>query len=116
MLHKILNALTGAGGSKPSAQRSSEWPRVRKEHLAKEPRCRVCGSRGDLNVHHVRPYHLFPELELHADNLITLCEGAGNCHLTFGHLRSWKSWNSDVRNDAAIWFWKIRGRPVPGGL
>src|SRR5258708_4754189 len=56
-------------------KRSSEWPRVEKEHRLHEPACVACGYQGPgIQVHHVRPFHLHPNLELDPRNLITLCE------------------------------------------
>ncbi len=82
-------------------QRSPEWPRVAHEHLAVEPACVVCGHTGvGLNVHHIRPFHLFPELELDPTNLITLCQVKGkDHHLLVGHLDNWASYNLNVRPD-----------------
>lgn len=92
--------------------RSSKWPKVRDQHLELEPACRVCGATKNLNVHHIRPYHLYPSLELDFDNLITLCEGGPvNCHFLFGHLLNWASYNRHVVNDADDWFKKIASRP-----
>jgi predicted HNH restriction endonuclease len=51
-------------------------------------------------VHHKRPVHLFPELELDPANLITLCEPQ-NCHYLIGHCLSWKAYNPSVEEDAA---------------
>ncbi|MBO0783888.1 MAG: HNH endonuclease, partial [Ktedonobacteraceae bacterium] len=62
-------------------ERSPEWDRVAKEHRRREPRCVVCGYKGrKLQVHHIRPFHLHPRLELDPDNLITLCEARGRHH------------------------------------
>lgn len=85
------------------AGRSRHWLKVAKAHLEKEPACRCCGRSKRLQVHHILPFHLFPENELDPDNLITLCtDGPGglNCHLVFGHLGHWDRWNRDVANDA----------------
>ena len=56
-----------------------------------------------LNVHHVKPFHLFPDLELDAGNLITLCErGAFSCHWIVGHGgRDWRDYNPTCVADAA---------------
>ena len=83
------------------APRSGKWPRVRREHLAKEPRCIACGRDGDMEVHHVQPFHERPELELDPDNLVTLC--ADPCHLVHGHLLDWRTSNPKVREDAAAY-------------
>lgn len=78
--------------------RSRDWPRVRGEHLQREPLCVACGRSRDLEVHHIKPYHLHPELELDAENLITLC--ADPCHFVFGHLLNYRRANPMVREDA----------------
>lgn len=89
--------------------RSWQWPRVRAEWLETHDSCAVCGTNKELQVHHVHPYHLQPTMELDAHNLITLCEH-NRCHLAFGHLYDWRSWNPDVVRDATIWRTKIRHR------
>ena len=99
------------GGTK----RSGEWPKVRKEFLEKNPTCKLCGGKKELEVHHVRPFHLHPELELNPVNLITLCENKAdgvNCHLLFGHLGNFKSFNVAVEIDAINWNRKIMYRPA----
>ena len=81
--------------------RSPEWPAVEKAHLLKEPACAACGHKGHgLQVHHIKPFHLHPNLELDPDNLITLCEILGReHHLLLGHLDDWESYNPNVRAD-----------------
>jgi 5-methylcytosine-specific restriction endonuclease McrA len=91
-----------------AAPRSKEWPRVRDEFLSQEPCCRVCGAKNGVEVHHIEPFHLKPELELDPANLMPLCR---EHHLWFGHLGRWSSWNADVRADASEWHLKIRTRP-----
>lgn len=112
----IRHLIDAAKGKHPiTARRSSGWPRVCAEHLAKNPRCALCGGTEKLEVHHKRPFHLQPELELDPSNLITLCEagkGGVNCHLHAGHLGSFKAFNPTVADDAAIWFAKIKNRPL----
>lgn len=94
-----------------SIPRSSKWPKVRKQHLEKQPVCQVCGSDELLEVHHISPFHHDPDKELDLDNLITLCNGKARCHFLFGHLLSWQSHNSNVVEDAKIWSEKIKNRP-----
>jgi 5-methylcytosine-specific restriction endonuclease McrA len=90
------------------AARSPKWTKVRKEHLAAHPSCAACGSDKSVQVHHKKPFHREPCLELDAENLITLCPV---CHLYFGHLLRWTSWNADVSKDSAWFLGKIEGRP-----
>jgi len=89
--------------------RSKDWSSVRKEHLINFPSCAACGKTTKLEVHHIKPYHIDPNLELDPDNLITLC--ADPCHLIFGHLKHWKSWNVDVKEDCEKYLFKLRHRP-----
>jgi len=79
-------------------KRSSEWPKVEKEFRVKHPVCEACGSSKNLNVHHKKPFHLYPELELEPSNLITLCMDK-ECHLKLGHGGDWKAYNPHVVED-----------------
>jgi 5-methylcytosine-specific restriction protein A len=110
LYHAAMDLLHG----KPAKRRSGQWPTVEREHLEREPVCQVCGGKKQLNVHHKKPYHLFPELELadgtglycqikdalgrFVNNLITLCN-AKRCHITFGHGGDFKAYNADVEAD-----------------
>ncbi len=82
--------------------RSPQWARVAREHRLREPACVVCGYKGrKLQVHHIKPFHLHPQLELDPKNLITLCETRGReHHLLLGHLEAWESYNEHIREDA----------------
>jgi 5-methylcytosine-specific restriction protein A len=89
--------------------RSRRWPEVRKAHIQKEPFCQCCGRTDKLEVHHIEPVHKNPKRELDPDNLITLC--GQHCHLVFGHLMDYTSWNDNIRQDAAEYLQKIKTRP-----
>jgi hypothetical protein len=104
-----------AAGAGP---RSPEWPKVAREHLAKQPHC-VCCKPGTnlgagLQVHHIFPFHYCrllgrPDLELDLRNLITLCEDeperpGENHHLLVGHLDDFQSSNLGVVRDASNTF------------
>lgn len=90
-------------GSRP---RSSQWPRVRRDHLRRWPACAACGRTRDLEVHHVIAYSDRPDLELEPSNLLTLC--ADPCHIVHGHLMSWLRINPSVRQDADAYADRIR--------
>ncbi len=88
------------------APRSGHWPVVRAQHLEREPECAACGSaEAGLEVHHLRPFHLHPELELDDGtngfdgNLITFCK---RCHLLIGHGATYQGFNEDARKDATL--------------
>lgn len=106
--------------------RSPEWSRVAKEHLQRQPACVACGHTNEVQVHHVKPFHLHPQLELDPTNLITLCEAKGKeHHLLLGHLDEWESFNEHIHVDAKHfyrmsakqiraderWQKKVQGRP-----
>lgn len=92
--------------------RSPEWITTRKKHLESHPSCAACGKTKmiGLQVHHKKPFHLHPELELEPSNLMTLCDDP-QCHLLIGHLDNFKSYNPNAEDDAAIWLEKRRTRP-----
>ena len=104
----VPQSFTGQGlTGKPSEARSSHWPIVRAAHLRLNPKCAATGDTNDLEVHHVEPYHLRPDLELDPSNLITLTEKsktlAGlNMHFIAGHLCNWSDVNPSVRRVAAF--------------
>lgn len=90
--------------------RSSGWSKLRKKYLKKHPKCAAC-YRKATQVHHKKPFHLYPELELDENNLIGFCP---DHHLLFGHLMWWKSYNPFVEDDAQLMKEKIEQRPEPG--
>jgi hypothetical protein len=83
-----------------SVKRSSKWPGVKNKHLKLNSTCAACGTKNDLEVHHKKPYHLHPELELDPNNLITLCM-ENLCHIDIGHGDSFKAYNPNVAEDAS---------------
>jgi hypothetical protein len=95
----------------PGVQRSPHWSSVRKQHLKNYPFCAVCEDTKNLNVHHKKPFHLHPELELEPNNLVTLCENKSYgifCHLLIGHLGNYKNINPNVEEDIKIWNAKLK--------
>ena len=89
--------------------RSSQWRKVRAKHLEGNPCCAACGRKDNLQVHHIVPYHLNPDLVLEPSNLITLC--GKYCHFVFGHFMDWKSWNENVVRDSTLYLLAKRHRP-----
>lgn len=102
------------GKAKKGEKRSSKWRKIRATHLEKNPLCAICGLKKKVEVHHVIPFNIAPDLELNPENLITLCENRKwgiTCHLLVGHLGNYKDFNSSVQADAT--YWKIRLRKHP---
>lgn len=111
MIRRLLHhAKDLARGSAPLGKlRSPHWHQTVKQYRAVHPEgCAGCGTAKKLEVHHKRPFHLHPELELAWDNFILLCR---RCHQFLGHLDDWKSFNAEVADDAAHWLAKIDQRP-----
>jgi 5-methylcytosine-specific restriction enzyme A len=101
LLHVVKNVVTDAAHSLGLTSRSTQWPRVRKAWLKDHPTCAACGSIECIQVHHKKPFHDYPELELDPKNFITLCERRPvNDHLEIGHLGNWKDFNTNVESDA----------------
>jgi 5-methylcytosine-specific restriction endonuclease McrA len=80
------------------AVRSNRWRTVERHHLAAHPECAACGRKGHNQVHHQKPFHERPDLELDEKNLLTLCPVH---HLVFGHADSWRAINPHVVEDSA---------------
>ncbi len=109
----IIQAITDlvTGKAPPGTLRSSKWRSVRKAYLKAFPFCAVCGGKRGLEVHHVVPFFVRPDLELDMDNLITLCERKNygiNCHLLIGHLGNYRRHNPNVHGDAKTWHQKLK--------
>src|SRR5688572_22333432 len=81
-------------------ERSSGWQKLAHNTVVKHPYCAVCGGKHSLQVHHKKPFHLYPELELVKGNLIVLCI---RDHLVFGHLGDWKAYNPNIDKDIDLW-------------
>ena len=108
IIKKIKDVIEGKASI--GHKRSSQWPTVRKHHIEKNPKCALCEGESKLEVHHIKPFHEHPELELEPTNLITLCESYSYgicCHRTVGHLGDYKKINPDVVKDVEIWNKKL---------
>ena len=84
------------------AKRSDDWPSFRKRNI--HEKCDVCGKGLFLELHHIRPFHLSPGLELELTNIVTLCR---KHHFELGHFFSWKSYNKEIKQ----WIAQIQNRP-----
>ena len=80
-----------------ATKRNPKWPSVRDRYIKLHPTCAACGTKIDLECHHIVPFHIAPELELSTKNLITLCR---THHFKLGHLSNWLKDNPNVRVDA----------------
>lgn len=104
MIETLINIRDSYQGKIPKrTKRSSKWRKVRAAWLETHPRCCVCDGNKKIEVHHIVPFHVRPDLELDDRNLATVCERKKygiNCHLLIGHLGRYRGANKDFRRDA----------------
>lgn len=80
--------------AKDGASLNWSWQKCRREFLGIVGKtCVCCNSKKKIEVHHILPRHIRPDLALKHDNLIALCKG---CHLRIGHLGSYFTYNEAV--------------------
>ena len=94
--------------------RSPKWKEIRKEWLLTHPTCAMTGTKKKLNVHHIQPVWLFPELELSPTNFITLSEDklyGVVPHLFLGHHGNYKDFNLNVVENSKMWYNILVNRP-----
>ena len=99
MLHVVNLLISKYREKKKEKERSPQWSAVR-DHFLEGKKCAACGSKKNLQVHHVKPFHLYPELELDVTNLIVLCMDKYDCHLRLGHGNNFSRFCSKIREFA----------------
>lgn len=105
-MSRLLTFARDVAQGKPSRLRSPLWHRLKMAFIKKNPGCAACGSRDHLEVHHIKPFHEYPELELVESNWIVLCESKRfgvNCHLALGHAGDYKRINENVIESVNTW-------------
>jgi len=71
-----------------------EMTKAKRAYVKEYNKCACCGHNKTLEVHHIKPVHLFPSLACDHSNFITLCR---NCHCSFGHFRNFRTkWNPGI--------------------
>ena len=73
------------------------WAKARRDFATLNPECLACGSRVDLNIHHIQSAHEFPDLQCDPRNFCPLCR---THHKDFGHPESWSKNNPNVIRDS----------------
>ena len=107
MLNWITNFLR-ADDRTFGVARSPIWYKIAKDFVRTHPKCEMCMTNTDLNVHHIQPFHLNPLLELDTTNLMTLCR---HDHFLWGHFGKWASFNKDVKKDISDYRSRVLNRP-----
>ena len=72
------------------------WQKCRREFFKaiKHKECVCCRSKKKIEVHHILPRHIRPDLAVDFTNLIALCKG---CHLRIAHLGSYFTYNEAIK-------------------
>lgn len=90
--------------------RPQKWQAFRDKFIIGKT-CAACGYEKFLDVHHVLPIHIRPDLEFVESNLLVLCDDKRkDCHHRIGHCFHWKSYNPNAIEDAAASLRSIQGR------
>jgi len=76
-----------------------KWRKTRNAFYKLNKTCAMCNATKDIQVHHIKPWHLYPEERYSYENLVSLCLP---CHFRFGHGRNWKAHNPIVVDMAEI--------------
>ena len=81
-----------------------EMTKAKRAYRKLFPECAICGNRKYLEVHHVKPVHIYPNLACDPNNFITLCDAKNNsCHRWIGHFGNFRhEWNEEIREYALI--------------
>jgi hypothetical protein len=112
MIHLVNIARSALRERAKVKTRSPQWERVRNAFLAKVEAagggCAACSEKKRLQVHHEKPYHLHPELELEESNLIVLCMGPNECHLLIGHGSYFSAYDPLVVDHAGMYLAAVR--------
>ena len=75
-----------------------ELTKTKRAYLKDHIECAICGYKKKLEVHHVQPVHVSPELSCDQTNFIVLCR---DCHFTFGHFHNFRTyWNPNIKEFA----------------
>lgn len=72
------------------------WLDIARKYRRHNPICEVCGSNNSIEIHHIKPAALYPNLIYDETNLISLCRKGNNCHLRFGHNGNYNNYNPDI--------------------
>lgn len=101
MLLHLVRVLHSQLRESAKAARSPEWRSVEKGKVEAQKVCEICGSSVRLQVHHVEPFYVKPDMELDPSNLVVLCMDTNECHFKVGHGggmgHGWKGWNPLIR-------------------
>jgi 5-methylcytosine-specific restriction endonuclease McrA len=73
-----------------------KWLDIQRKHKRHNPRCAICGTNANIEVHHIVSISEDISKEFEESNLISLCRKGRNCHLVFGHLGNFQKSNPNI--------------------
>lgn len=99
---QLISLARDLWAGRPAVPRSPLWAPLAHRFLAEHSLCCVCGKPATV-VHHKKPFHLFPELELVWENLAAMDERRTfSCHLWVGHCGDFKTYRHDFEQAADL--------------
>ena len=110
----ILDAALGVDrGLVAGSKRNSGWHKASEAYIREVGQCEFCGAKlgeegVELEVHHVEPFHVRPDLEMEKSNWAVLCRKPHDCHRLVGHFRNFSLWNPLLRPFLEIWKFVLR--------
>ena len=84
----VLSLVVGVCGHPAVGTTSKQW------RIVITP-CAFCGQTNKLEVHHIYPQHIRPDLAYDTNNFVILCR---RCHFTVGHKNNWTNVFTNVMN------------------
>ena len=77
IVHWYENNGIGETAKKRNNYKYRQW---RKSVIDRDKKCVICGSKDNLQAHHIQSFSEFPLLRFHIENGITMCE---RCHKSY---------------------------------
>jgi len=72
--------------------------KAKAKYIKDNRQCVLCGATDNLEVHHIIPVSVCPELACEPANFMTLCDyGNEGCHCHFGHLGAFIRFNPNLQ-------------------
>ena len=103
---RVIGAWFDAGAW--GAVRGPLWSKTKREYAKIHPKvCPFCKTTKKIELHHIFPYHLFPQYENSFWNLVWACR---DCHFKFCHHLDWSAFNPNVLEDIKWYKEKIENR------
>ncbi len=94
---KDIGAIIVPNKKKTHVSDKRKWLDVQRKYKRHNPKCEICGTTANIEVHHIMPVSIEPNKEFDENNLMSLCRKGKNCHLVHGHLGNYNKFNPNVK-------------------